>query len=308
MKLEGNKIYLPSIGWMRFFNSRPLPNGFKLRSVTVRKKANGWYISIQIEDPSIPQSQPKDSAQVESVIGCDLGVKKLVALSNGEQIKNPQFEKQLSRIKGIRQHRISRKKRGSNNQKKAVQKLARLDQKIVNRREDYQWKVANSLTRLANVIVLEDLNIKGMIKRCNSQQDETGKYLKNGQAAKRGLNRLIRDCSWGELKLKIQSVAEKFGCIVLEVNPKFTSQTCSTCNHTSKENRNKERFLCTNCGYIADADNQAAINIGNKGIEILNLSKTKLLRVTQKVTSKCESTHFTTHKKESKETSIPPSS
>jgi putative transposase len=144
------------------------------------------------------------------------------------------------------------------------------------------------LVRLADVIVLEDLNIQGMGKRCKPKQDENGKYLKNNQSAKRALNRLIRDCSWGELTLKIQSVAEKFGCIVLKVNPKFTSQTCSNCGHVDSASRNKEKFVSTNCGFIADADNQASINIGKKGIETLNLSMSKLLREPQKVTAKSE--------------------
>lgn len=290
VKIKGNKIYLPSIGWMRFFQSRQIPEGFSLKSVTVRQKADGWYVSISVEDKSIPQSQPKDLDKVKSGIGCDLGIKKLLALSNGEQIKNPQFEKQLERTKTIRQRRASRKKRGSNNQKKAFQKLARIDQKIVNQRTNYQWNIAHHLVRLADVIVLEDLNIQGMIKRCKPKQDEKGKYIKNNQSAKRALNRLIRDCSWGELKLKIQSVAEKFGCIVLEVNPQFTSQTCSHCGYVDSANRNKEKFVCTNCGFIADADNQASVNIGMKGLEILGISQSKLLVEHQKVTAKSELT------------------
>ena len=299
VKLDGNKIYLPSIGWMRFHQSRKIPDGFSIRSVTVRKKADGWYIAISIEDKTIPQSQPIDLDQVKMVIGADLGVKKLVALSNGEQIKNPQFEMRLAPIKAIRQRRASRKKRGSKNQKKAFQRLARLDQKIVNQRTDYQWKVAHHLTRLADVIVLEDLNLSGMIKRCQPKKDENGKYLKNNQSAKKALNRLIRDCSWGELKLKIQSVAEKFGCVVLEIDPRFTSQQCSNWGHTDKENRKKERFVCTECGFIADADNQASVNIGKKGIKKLNLSESKLLGVTQKVTSKPESTGSTKSREKS---------
>lgn len=290
VQVKGNKIYLPKIGWMTFFQSRPFPEGFALRSVTVRNKADGWYISIGLENKDVPQSSPKTVEEVKSVIGGDLGSTKLIALSNGEQIANPQFEKRLERTKTIRQRRASRKKRGSKNQKKAYQKIARLDQKIAGQRTDYQWKLAHQLTRLADVIVLEDLNIKGMIKRCQPKKDENGNYIKNGQSAKRALNRLIRDCAWGELKLKIWSVAEKFGCIVVEVNPKHTSQQCSVCGHIDKENRKGEKFACTNCGHIQDADNQAAINIGKRGIEQLNLSLSKLLGVTQEVTANSEVT------------------
>jgi len=301
IKLNGNKIYLPSIGWMGFFQSRKIPDGFTNRSVTIRQKADGWYVSLQIEDKSVPQSQPLALDKVKTVLGIDLGLKKLLSLSNSETIANPQFEKQLEGTKTIRQRRASRKKKGSKNQKKAYQKLARIDQKIVNQRENYQWKIAHKLVRIAEVLVFEDLNLKGMIRRCKAKQDELGRFLKNGQCAKKALNRLIRDCSWGNLKQKVQSVAEKFGCHYVEVSPKFTSQQCSHCGHTQKENRHKERFLCLNCGFLADADIQASINIGEKGTQILGLSQNKLLGVTQKVTGKSESTDSTN----SREKSVP---
>ncbi|AFZ50401.1 RNA-guided endonuclease InsQ/TnpB family protein [Dactylococcopsis salina] len=301
VQVKENKIYLPKIGWIRFFQSRHFPEGFALRSVTVRRKADGWYVSIRLENQDVPQCSPRTKEEINSVVGGDLGSNKLLALSNGEQIANPQFEKRLERTKTIRQRRASRKKRGSKNQKKAYQELARLDQKIVNQRTDYQWKIAHHLVGLADVIVLEDLNIQGMIKKCKPKPDEKGEYLKNGQSAKRALNRLIRDCAWGELKLKIQSVAEKFGCLVVEVNPKYTSQQCSACGHTDKQNRKGEKFACVECGYVQDADNQAAINIAKRGIEQLNLSLSKLLGVTQEVTANSEITEDTGN---SEETSV----
>ena len=291
--VDGNGIYLPKIGWMRYFQSRKIANGFTIKGVTVRKKADGWYVILTLEDKSIPDTNNKDIEQINSVIGVDLGIKKLLSLSNGETISNPQFEKKLEKRKTLLQRRVSRKKRGSNNQRKALQKVARIDQKIVNQRENYQWNIAHKLNQSADVIVLEDLNVKGMIRKCRAKQDDKGKYLKNGQSAKKGLNRLIRDCSWGNLVQKIESVAEKFGSIVLKVNPKFTSQKCTHCGHTEKENRKKERFLCLNCGFLADADIQAAENIGKKGLEILGLSPSKLLRDMQKVTTTSESTGAT---------------
>lgn len=290
VKLDGNKIYLPSIGWMRLFCSRNIPDGFSLRSVTVRQKADGWYVAIQIENKSVPQSQPLDLEKIKTVLGADCGVKKLLSLSSGETIPNPQFEKQRERIKTIRQRRASRKKRGSKNQKKAYQRLARIEQKVVNQRDDYHWKIAHKLTGLADVLVFEDLNIQGMIRRCKTKQDQLGRFTKNGQSAKRALNRLIRDCSWGNLKSKVQSVAEKFGCIYLEVNPMYSSQQCSHCGHVEKENRKGERMLCLVCGWLCDADVNAGVNLGMKGLEILGISPSKLLRVPEKVTTKPEAT------------------
>ena len=98
---------------MRFFKSRNIPDGFQLKTVTVRSLADDWYVSIRIENKEVPQSSPKDLKQIKTAISGDLGIKKLLALSNGELIKNPQFEKRLSKRKTIRQRRLSRKKRGS---------------------------------------------------------------------------------------------------------------------------------------------------------------------------------------------------
>ena len=108
VKIEGNRVYLPSIGWMKFYNSRPIPDGFRIRSITIRKKTDGWYMSVRIEDKSVPQHSPMSLNQVKSALGCDCGVKKLVALSNGEQIANPSYGKQAQRRLAIRQGRASR--------------------------------------------------------------------------------------------------------------------------------------------------------------------------------------------------------
>ncbi|MGK7872703.1 MAG: RNA-guided endonuclease InsQ/TnpB family protein, partial [Xenococcaceae cyanobacterium] len=242
VNIKGDRVHLPSIGWMRFYRSRPLTDGFNIKTVTIRKKSDGWYMSVTLEDQSVPAPMPIDSNQVKTAIGVDLGIKKLASLSQGSVIPNPQFYKQVERRRTIRYRAASRKQKGSRNKSKAYQYLARLEQKVANRRTDYQWKVANLLCNLADAIIFEDLNIKGMMARCKPKQDEQGKYLPNGQSRKRGLNRVIADASWGELKQKVKSVAEKFGGIVLEVNPRHTSQTCFHCGCVSKDNRNGERF------------------------------------------------------------------
>ena len=290
-KVNGNKVKLPGIGWMRFYLSRPLPSGFDIRTVTVRRKSDGWYMSIRLENKDIPDIKPIAKTQVKTAIAADLGIKKLCALSNGEMIVNPSFAKKLERRKSIRQRRASRKVKGSKNRAKAYRKLGKIDHKINNQRTDYQWKVANKLCRLGDVIIFEDLNIKGMMKRCKPKQDENGKYLKNGQSGKRGLNKVIADAAWGELKLKAKAVAEKLGLIVTEVNPRFSSQECNCCGHISKANRTCERFLCEVCGYIEDADTQASYNLLDRGLKQLGISPTQLRAVRPKVTLKesCES-------------------
>lgn len=291
VKVNGNRVKLPGIGWMRFYLSRHLPEGFDIRTVTVRRKSDGWYMSVRLENKDVPDIQPIDVTQVKTAIAADLGVHKLCALSNGEMIANPNFAKKLERRKSIRQRRASRKVKGSNNRRLAYRELAKIDHKITNQRTDYQWKVANKLCRLGDLVIFEDLNIKGMMKRCKPKKDENGKYLKNGQSAKKGLNKVIADAAWGELKLKTKAVAEKLGLIFTEVNPKFSSQECNCCGHVSKANRKKERFLCEVCGYIEDADTQASYNLLDRGLKQLGINPNQLRTVRPKVTLKesCES-------------------
>ena len=271
VKLVRHSVYLPGIGWMRFFNSRPIPSGFVIRTVTVRRKADGWYISVRLEDKSIPAIPTIHPHEVETVIGVDLGIRKLAALSTGEMIANPCFAKQVERRKRIRQRRASRKVKGSNNRRKAYERLARLDRVIEQRRADYQWKVANYLNRQAQCIIFEDLNIKGMVKRCKPKQDELGKFTNNGQAAKSGLNKAILDAAWGELKQKSIAVAAKSGNLVWSTNPCKSSQECSVCHFVSPANRDCEKFLCESCGTLDDADTNASSNIRLRGMVELGI-------------------------------------
>jgi putative transposase len=273
VKLQGSKIYLPKLGWMRFHNSRPIPDGFIIKACAVRKRQNGWYVSIRIENKSVPDYMTKPLKDVVKVIGCDLGITKLVHLSDGTQIENPKFStsKKAKRTLKIRQRRVSRKVKGSKNRKKAAKKLGFFHQKISDKRQAYQWKVANKIvSRNVDAIALEDLNISAMMRRCRVKVDEkTGRFLKNGQSRKKGLNRSISDASWGELILKIEYLAAKQGKVAIKINPKFSSQECRNCGHTDKSNRDGEKFICTECGYHEHADIGAAKTIKDRALEIV---------------------------------------
>ncbi|EGJ30991.1 transposase [Moorena producens 3L] len=122
-----------------------------------------------------------------------------------------------------------------------------------------------------------------MKSRCKPKPNENGGYdsakptlrERNGQSAKRGLNRSISNAAWGELVNKIEAVAAKSGIPVIKINPKHTSQRCPKCHHTSKENRKKEKFLCTNCGHYNDADVNGAVNIKIRGLKKLGIDPTR---------------------------------
>lgn len=282
VQFKGNAVRLPGIGWMTFFNSRPFPEGFQQKSVTVRRKSDGWYVSVRLEDSAVPETPSPN--QVKTAVGVDLGIRKLMALSTGETLPNPDFYQRQERRRRIRQRRASRKVKGSKNRAKAYKRLAQLEHRVACQREDMQWKLAHKLTRNFDLIVFEALNIKGMKARCKPKVDEaTGKYLKNRQSIKVGLNRAISNAAWGELKMKVAVMAAKSGTIVHEVNPKHTSQKCSECGYTSPANRDKERFICEECGFAADADIQASVNILNRGLEELGIDLPRVRRGTSKL-------------------------
>ncbi|MDJ0620817.1 MAG: transposase, partial [Calothrix sp. MO_192.B10] len=225
VKLDRNKIYLPKLGWMRFYNSRDIPPGFKIKSVTVRKKADGYYISIRIEYKTVPVFPIKSNEEINTIVGLDMGLVKLVYCSDGSVIDNPRFatNQKTKHLQHIRQRRVSRKKKRSSNRREAQQKLSTFQHQIATRREAYQWQVAKKIVKKADAIAIEDLNISGMIKRCKPKYDQVkGRFLSNGQSAKRALSRSIADASWYALISKIEYMAAKSGKVVFKINPRHT--------------------------------------------------------------------------------------
>ncbi|NEP51762.1 MAG: IS200/IS605 family element transposase accessory protein TnpB [Moorea sp. SIO3C2] len=246
-------------------------------------------MSLQIEDKSVPPAPVKDKSEISPlrVKGCDLGINKLISISNGRTIANPakqkSFRRRERRLK-LRQKAASRKRKGSKNRRKSYSKVASLHERIANNRDAYHWDVANQLVDGADALVFEDLNIKAMKSRCKPRPNKNGGYDHNGQSAKRGLNRSISNAAWGELVKKIEVVAAKSGIPVVKINPKHTSQKCPKCHYVSKSNRKKEKFVCTNCGHHNDADINGAINIKLKGLKKLVIDPTQLPPVRGKVT------------------------
>ena len=217
VKVRGEaKLYFPGIGEMRFFNSRPFPPGASMRTVTVIRDVDDWYVSILFNCPEELPECP-DIEDCNSNVSYDLGINKLASLTDGSHIENPKFatNKRTRRRLRIRQRRVNRKVKGSKNRAKAGKRVAKVHQKTRNQRNDYQWKAAHKIVGTAESIGRENLNIKGMKKRCKPNRQQ-GRFLPNGQSAKRGLNRSISDAAWGELNQKVDWVAAKQGKPVSE--------------------------------------------------------------------------------------------
>jgi putative transposase len=278
-------IYLPGIGDMRYLDSRTIPENADIRTIVVLKEVDGWYISVLLDlSESLPEMV--DIESVKSAVGIDVGINKLISLSDGSFVENPRASthKRIRRRLRIRQRRVNRKVKGSSNRSKAGIVVAKLHRKLAHQRSAHQWKAAHKVVRTADTVVHEDLNIKGMKSRCKPKRQK-GRFLPNGQSAKRGLNRSISDAAWGELFERIAWLGAKSGKPVVPVNPKHTSQECSACHHVSKDNRDGEKFLCEVCGHIDHADTQASRTIlGRANLKFVSTRRKNLPGDSRKVT------------------------
>nr|WP_155744287.1 RNA-guided endonuclease TnpB family protein [Scytonema sp. UIC 10036] len=258
-------IYLPGIGNVKFHNSRDFSQVIDTRTCTVKRKGGYWFISILVEMPGeLPEVKPLED--VKSVVGIDIGVNKLLAFTDGSFAENirPTTNKRTARRLRMRQRAISRKVKGSKNRRKAVERLSRIQHKLEQKRDGYNWQVASITVKKADAVAREDLKIKNMVKRAKPKHDGKGGYKKNGASRKTGLNKIILDCGWGDLFNKIAWLALKAGKPVIIVNPKHSSQECPACGHTDKSNRDGEKFICTACGYTAHADTKASRTIASR--------------------------------------------
>jgi putative transposase len=253
-------LYLPGLGTAKIYNSRDLSQIQEIRTCTIKRSGGYWSLSMLVE---IPGNLPQPRSKINSVVGIDVGVNRLVALSDGSFIENirPTTEPRIARRLALRKRAASRKQKGSKNQGKAYEKLARTQHKLALKRDGYNWQAATRIVKTADAIGREDLNINNMVKRAKPKPNGRGGYLNNGASRKTGLNRVILDCGWGDLFAKIAWLALKAGKLVVPVNPKYTSQSCPNCGHIDPKNRAGEKFLCTRCGYCDHADTKASREI-----------------------------------------------
>ncbi|MEY3868184.1 MAG: hypothetical protein RLZZ338_2075, partial [Cyanobacteriota bacterium] len=230
-------IYLAKIGEIKVIWSRELPA--VPSSVTVIKdSADRYFVSFVVEFN--PQQLPENGQSV----GIDLGITDFATLSNGEKVKSPQpLKKRLKRLKRLQRH-LSRKQKGSKRREVARKKLARCYAEIADTRTDFLHKLSTKIIRENQTIVLEDLNVSGMMKN-------------------RKLSRAISDLGWRSFRTMLEAKSIMYGRDFQVINRwEATSQKCSCCGFNGgKKELSVREWTCLNCGEIHDRDVNAAINI-----------------------------------------------
>jgi putative transposase len=243
--IDANLIQLPKIGVVKVILHRPIPDGFKVKTAEIVKKADGYYLTLSLEDASVPVLSP-ELPTMENTIGIDMGLKSFLVDDSGEEIPIPQhYRKAERRLKKL-QRSLSRKKKGSKRRQKAVKRVAKAHLKVSNQRKDFHYKAAKKLLSKGKNIGHEDLNIKGI--------------------ARTRMAKSTHDAGWGQF-LQILSVkAANAGLMTIAVNPNGTTQNCSNCGKKVQKTIQDRWHSCHHCGCSLDRDHNAAINVKHRAV------------------------------------------
>ncbi|MBE1533463.1 RNA-guided endonuclease InsQ/TnpB family protein [Actinomadura algeriensis] len=226
--------------------TRPLPAGAEPSTVTVSRDAAGrWFVSILCED-GITRLDPSDKA-----VGVDAGLTSLVTLSTGEKITNPRHERRDRERLTRAQKDLARKEKGSANQEKAKRKVAGVHARIADRRRDFLHKLSTRLVHENQVVVIENLNVRNMVKN-------------------HPLARAISDAGWRDLRAMLEYKADWYGRELVVIDRWFPStRTCSECGTIAgKMPLGVREWECDGCGARHDRDVNAAKNVLAAGLAV----------------------------------------
>jgi putative transposase len=240
---EHSTITFSKIGALPVSMHRPYVG--KVKGVLITRSGEKWYVIVQAEQEASASKREGRS------VGIDVGLNSFAVDSDGAVIENPRFyEHSLNKIKKIQQS-ISRKKQFSQNWKKAKSRLEKVYDHITNQKKDFLHKLSRQYVDTYATICVEDLDIKGLKEKGNSN----------------GLHRGIHDASWGRFYSYLAYKAESAGTNLVKVDPRNTSQMCSNCGSIVKKSLSERVHECPYCGFVADRDYNAAVNIHRVGME-----------------------------------------
>jgi len=260
ISIENGKVILPKIGHIKVKQHRELQG--KAKTCTLKREGDCWYVVFVCEVEA-----QKKLPYTDMAIGIDMGLKYFATDSQGVVVENPRyFRKSRGKLKKLQQG-LAKKKRASNRRKKAVKSVASAHKKVRIQRHDFHHKESRILVNTFETIVFEDFSMHNMVRRPKVKQDENGKYLHNGAAAKGGLNKSIHDAGWANFIELVKHKAEWAGVTVMQVNPHKTSQICSACHEEGEHKDLSVRtHVCVHCGVVLDRDHNAALNILDRGL------------------------------------------
>lgn len=249
IEIKDTRIKLPKLKWVKFAKSQDIQG--RILNCTITKTCSGkYFVSVCCTDVEIERYENK-----KNIVGLDLGIKDFAATSEAEIIKNPKYLSKFEKKLKKEQRKLSKKKKGSKNRNKQRIRLNIVHEKIANQRNDFLQKLSTNLIKENQIICLEDLAVKNMVK--------------NHKLAK-----AISDVSWSEFGRMLNYKALWHDRIIQEVDRFYpSSQLCNVCGYKNVEVRDLSvrEWTCPECGSHHNRDVNAAINIRNEGIRILSV-------------------------------------
>ena len=244
---KSGEVWIPKTGWVRFRWSSAVPAAKSYRVTCDR--AGRWHVSFA----AIPEPIPAPGSG--EIVGIDRGVKVSAALSTGKRLVCPGLRPgERARLRRL-QRRLARAQKGSNRSKRVKTAIARIKVRGGDRRKDWVEQVSTDLARRFDVIRVENLKIRTMTCSAPGTIEQPGRNVRQ----KAGLNRGILESGWGRL---VRRLEDKAAGRVQRIKPHFTSQRCSACGHVDRDSRESQAlFRCTACGFVCNADVNAAKNI-----------------------------------------------
>ena len=243
------RFYIQNVGEIKVIYHRPIPDGADIKHVVVKRITNKWYVCLMMHIPE-PEFKPVPAG---AAIGIDMGLKSLLATSEGYLFDNPHWLRESLAKLRIAQRRVGRRKKGSKRRYKAVKQVARLHEKIANQRNDYWHKATRALAQSHSLIAIEGLNLKFMNRN-------------------RHLALASHDAGLGIFTQLLAYKVEETGCQLVVVNPAYTSQMCSGCGEIVEKDLTVRVHNCHHCGLELDRDVNAARNIRERAFSPLGLS------------------------------------
>jgi putative transposase len=237
--LSNSRLRLPKIGNIRIKVHRPLEG--QVKTLTVKREAGRWFAIFTVE--YLPRPLPFNA----NAIGVDIGLSSFATFSNGSSIPNPHYFKTAQAKLRRLQRRVARRKKGSNRRRKAALLLQRWHYHVRDQRRDFLHNVSRRLVDANGLIAVEDLNFKG---------------LASGMLAKS-----VHDAAWATFIFYLTYKAESAGRVLVKVDPRGTSQTC-TCGAGVRKTLKEREHLCLSCGLVADRDHVSAqIILARAGVQ-----------------------------------------
>ena len=277
-------VWVQKLGWVKFRLSRPLPDKIGMGNVTI-DKTGCWFVSFNSPQPEVAHTDGWEDNHVGIDLGCSSdsnGFRNTIVVSDGTISGIPKATAEEEKHLRFLQKRLARQDKGSKRWRRTKKLIAKAYKKFANRRKDWVEKTSTMLVANNALVVFEDLKVKNMMKSSSGTIDNPGKNV----AAKSALNKLIAESCWGMLVRRVETKGKASGTEVVLVLAHYTSQTCSSCGYVSASNRrDRDTFVCLECGHEDDADLNAAHNILAAGLAVTGRGRRAQLSVEASTTS-----------------------